>query len=203
MRLIPLISTLMVMALTINASPLYADTPYKMDPNNPSRTLAAVRSKIEEICHKLNDPRLDSNEKRMDAAKKIIAAFPFRRDKVYVYSRRVKGVVFEVKIRIPFLYKMAVEDEPFRPGGIGTPIKEKAVFLYTIQVDYDVPADSNLNCGPAVPDNKVNGGNTPSLSRTIDKAFATLDRGNPKLVETALFPGIPRIAAIIQYEPPQ
>lgn len=181
---------------------VYADTPYKIDPNNPHKTRVTVLTKIEEICHKLNDPRLDTNENRINEAKKIAAAFPFRPDKVYIYSRRVKDVVLEAKIRIPFLYKMEVTDEPFRPGGIGVPIKEKAVYLYTIQVNYEVPPDGNFDCGPGSRNKKMLQEKYPSLGMTIEKAFDTLDEGMPKLVETTPFPGIPRIAVTIQNIPP-
>lgn len=197
MQWISLANTILVSVVTVIAVPLHADSLYKMDPSNPDQIQATVRAKIVEICRQLNNPRLDTNDKRMDEAKKISAAFPFRPDKVYIYSRRVKDVVLEAKIRIPFLYKTVVKDELFRPGGIGTPIKERTVYLYTIQVDYDAPADGSFDCGPGTPKSKTNGGQAPSLSRTINKAFAALKQGKPNLIETAAFPGIPRIAVTI------
>jgi hypothetical protein len=202
MRLVSLINYTAALLVVLNANTLLADTPYKMDPNNPSQTRAAVRHKIVEICHKLNAPRLNTNEKRQQAAKNISAAFPYRPDKVHIYSRRIKGVVLEAKIIIPFLYKMEVKDEPFQPGGIGIPIKEKAVYLYTIQVEYDVPADANFDCDAGFLQQKQAGASTPSLRKTIDKAFDTLQEGHPKIVETAPFPQLPRIAVFIQNIPP-
>jgi len=196
MRLTPLLRTVTALLVISNVNLLYADSPYEIDPNNPSQTRGMVRKKIEEICRKLNDPRLNTNEKRIEVAKDIAASFPYRPDKVHIYSRRIKGVVLEAKIVIPFLYKMEVKDEPFQPGGIGVPIKEKAVYLYIIQVNYDAPADGNFDCGPGASHSK--GSRSPPLSRIIDAAFAGLDTGNLKPVETAPFPHIPRIRAHIQ-----
>lgn len=196
MRLIQLVNTITVLFVVLKANLIYADAPYNLDLMNPSRPRDTVRAKIEEICRKLNDPRLDTNEKRVTLAREISSTYPYRADKVYIYSRRIKGVVLEAKIRIPFLYRMEVKKDPF--GGIGKSLRENAIYLYTIEVDYDVPPDDNFDCDSNPPEKKIKGKNIPALSRTIDAAFDALDKGSPKRVETAPFPSIPRIAVTIR-----
>ena len=192
--------------LAFNTGLLYALTPYIIVPTNtdktsPAHVRAAVLAKLDGICRKLNDPKLDTNEKREEESKKIAAAFKFRPDKVFVYSRRVKDTVLEAKIRIPFYYEMKVRDD-WHPGGIGSSIEEKAIYLFIIEVDYDVPPDGQFVCGPGSSKRAKDKNKISSLDEAVNAAFDTLDAGDPKRVESAPFPKIPRIAVAIWNIPP-